>query len=218
MQKSILHLDKRQGHTYQTMFKNNHGRRIYLKLKMEDKEFFITDCVYTDRPERNGKKSVPLKFKTTQCSCDNLLNVLADELDKRFFGIEFSETENDISAEEYIRLKSSDKHKYKFLILVNSDNTYQTKLKNRIHRSIWLEIYRSGNNGVITDCHYYDRHYKRNNAYITPSGLTSITFEFSLDKILKIVNDELNCDFTDVIITKDGFGFNNSTLPICGSI
>ena len=27
-----------------------------------------------------------------------------------------------------------------------------------------------------------------------------------------------DCDFTDVIITQDSFGFNNSPLPICGSI
>lgn len=143
---------------------------------------------------------------------------MADELDKRFFGIKFSEIENNISAEEYVKLKISDKHKYKLLILVNSDDTYKTRLKNRVHRSIYIEISRNGNSGVITACHYYDRQYKRNNAYITPSGLTSITFEFSLDKILKIVNDELNCDFTDVIITKDSFGFDNTSLPICGSI
>ncbi len=81
-----------------------------------------------------------------------------------------------------------------------------------------LKIVRSGNKGTITDCHYSDRTYNRNNAYITPSGLTSITFDFSLYNILKIVNSELNCDFTDVIITQDSFGFNDSPLPICGSI
>ena len=52
----------------------------------------------------------------------------------------------------------------------------------------------------------------------TPSGLTTIYFDYSLDAILKIVNEELNCDFTDVIITKDTFGFEKSELPICGSI
>lgn len=218
MQKSVLYLNSQQRHTYQALFNNNHGRRIYLKLKMEDKEVFITDCFYTDRPERNGIKAIPLKFKTSRCTRENLLDVLANELDKRFFGIEFSEIENNISTEEYIKLKSADKHKYKFLILVNSGNTYQTRLKNRVHRSIYLEINRNDNNGVITDCHYYDRHYKRNNAYITPSGLTSITFDFNLDNICRIANNELNCDFTDVIITQDSFGFDNSTLPICGSI
>ncbi len=148
----------------------------------------------------------------------SLIDVFKNELDKTFFGIEFSDTENHLSTEEYIKLKTQVKTKYKFLILVNDNNTYKTRLKNRIHRSILLEIVRNGNKGTIIDCHYSDRTYKRNNAYITPSGLTSITFDFSLYNILKIVNSELNCDFTDVIITQDSFGFNNSPLPICGSI
>lgn len=148
----------------------------------------------------------------------SLIDVFKNELDKTFFGIEFSDTENHLSTEEYIKLKTQVKTKYKFLILVNDNNTYKTRLKNRIHRSILLEIVRNGNKGTIIDCHYSDRTYKRNNAYITPSGLTSITFDFSLYNILKIVNSELNCDFTDVIITQDSFGFNDSPLPICGSI
>lgn len=148
----------------------------------------------------------------------SLIDVFKNELDKTFFGIEFSDTENKLSTEEYIKLKTQVKTKYKFLILVNDNNTYKTRLKNRIHRSILLEIVRSGNKGTITDCHYSDRTYKRNSAYITPSGLTSITFDFSLYNILKIVNSKLNCDFTDVIITQDSFGFNDSPLPICGSI
>ena len=135
-----------------------------------------------------------------------------------FFGIEFSETESHISAEEYIKLKNQCKNKHKFLILIDDDGIVRTRLKNRIHRSIYLEISYSNNKGTITDCHYYDRAYKRNNAYITPSGLTSIFLEFSPVGILKLVNDELNCDFTDVIIAKDTFGFDNDTLPICGSI
>lgn len=148
----------------------------------------------------------------------SLIDVFKNELDKTFFRIEFSDTENKLSTEEYIKLKTQVKTKYKFLILVNDNNTYKTRLKNRIHRSILLEIVRSGNKGTIIDCHYSDRTYKRNNAYITPSGLTSITFDFSLYNILKIVNSELNCDFSDVIITQDSFGFNDSPLPICGSI
>ena len=81
-----------------------------------------------------------------------------------------------------------------------------------------LESGRSGNKRTITVCQYGDKTCQRNNAYKTPSGLTSITFDFSLYNILKIVNSELNCDFTDVIITQDSFGFNDSPLPICGSI
>ena len=218
MQKSILYLDKKQGQTYHAIFKNNHGRRLYIQLQINNNEIFISDCFYTDRHARNGHNAVPCKFHTSHCTCDSLIDVFKNELDKTFFGIEFSDTENKLSTEEYIKLKTQVKTKYKFLILVNDNNTYKTRLKNRIHRSILLEIVRNGNKGTIIDCHYCDRTYNRNNAYITPSGLTCITFDFSLYNILKIVNSELNCDFTDVIITQDSFGFNDSPLPICGSI
>ena len=43
-------------------------------------------------------------------------------------------------------------------------------------------------------------------------------FEYTPQKILEIVNNELNCDFTDLIITNDTFGFDDSNIPICGSI
>lgn len=111
---------------------------------------------------RNGHHAVPCKFHTSHCTCDSLIDVFKNELDKTFFGIEFSDTENKLSTEEYIKLKTQVKTKYKFLILVNDNNTYKTRLKNRIHRSILLEIVRSGNKGTITDCHYSDRTYKQN--------------------------------------------------------
>lgn len=44
MQKSILHLDKKQGQTYQAIFKNNHGRRLYIQLQINNNEIFISDC------------------------------------------------------------------------------------------------------------------------------------------------------------------------------
>lgn len=218
MKQSILKLDKISENRYHTVFQNNHGRRIYIRLQFRNEEALITDCFYTDIPEMNGIIPVPLKLKTKRCRRGDLLNVISNELDKRFFGIEFSENESRLSAEDYIVLQAQQKRKHKFLILVKSGDVLKTRLKNRVHRSIYLEISRNGNMGVITDCHYYDRRYKRNNAYITPSGLTSITFDFSLGNILKIVNNELNCDFTDVIITADSFGFDNDNLPICGSI
>ena len=48
MQKSILYLDKKQGQTYQAIFKNNHGRRLYIQLQINNNEIFISDCFYTD--------------------------------------------------------------------------------------------------------------------------------------------------------------------------
>lgn len=129
MQKSILYLDKKQGQTYHAIFKNNHGRRLYIQLQINNNEIFISDCFYTDRHARNGHNAVPCKFHTSHCTCDSLIDVFKNELDKTFFGIEFSDTENKLSTEEYIKLKTQVKTKYKFLILVNDNNTYKTRLK-----------------------------------------------------------------------------------------
>ena len=73
MQKSILYLDKKQGQTYQAIFKNNHGRRLYIQLQINNNEIFISDCFYTDRPARNGHNAVPCKFHTSHCTCDSLM-------------------------------------------------------------------------------------------------------------------------------------------------
>ena len=45
-----------------------------------------------------------------------------------------------------------------------------------------------------------------------------IKFKYNMEKVLEIVNNELNCDFTDVIITKDTFSFEKNDNPICGSL
>lgn len=99
MQKSILYLDKKQGQTYHAIFKNNHGRRLYIQLQINNNEIFISDCFYTDRPARNGHNAVPCKFHTSHCTCDSLIDVFKNELDKTFFGIEFSDTENKLSTD-----------------------------------------------------------------------------------------------------------------------
>lgn len=155
---------------------------------------------------------------TLQCSYDDLTDILAAEIDKRFYGIEFSDTENKLSTEEYIRLALQDKHKYKFLILVESDGVLKTRLKNRVHRTIYLEIKQSSYRGLIQNCHYCDRRYKRDDQLITPFELKTIYFDYSSEKVLEIVNNELNCDFTDIVITLDTFNFEKSNIPICGSI
>ena len=49
MQKSILYLDKKQGQTYHAIFKNNHGRRLYIQLQINNNEIFTpTDMQGTD--------------------------------------------------------------------------------------------------------------------------------------------------------------------------
>ena len=84
--------------------------------------------------------------------------------------------------------------------------------------SSYLELKKDDKRALICSCYYCDRTYTRDKSLITPAGLTSVYFEYSLDAVLNVVNDELNCDFTDVIVTPDTFGFDKTELPICGSI
>ena len=123
-----------------------------------------------------------------------------------------------LSTEEYITNYIQNCKKYKFLILIECDGVLKTRLKNRVHRTIYLEIKQNGYRGLIHNCHYCDRRYKRNNQLITPFELKTIYFDYNMEKVLEIVNNELNCDFTDVIITRDTFSFGKNDIPICGSI
>lgn len=218
MKRSILKFDKVSENTYHTIIKNNHGRKIYLKINRIGETITIIDCFYIDRPMRNGRKAIPQKWTSAKCNCNNLIDVLAGELDKHCYGIEFSETETNISAEEYISLYLQNRKKYRFLILVECNGILKTRLKNRVHRTIYLEIKQNGYRGLIENCHYCDRRYKCNNQLITPFELKTIYFDYNMEKVLEIVNNELNCDFTDVIITRDTFSFGKNDIPICGSI
>lgn len=218
MKKSILKFDKVSENTYHSIIKNNHGRKIYLRINRLGETITICNCFYIDRPMRNGSKAIPQKWTTIKCNYSNLIDVLAGELDKQFYGIEFSAKETNTSTEEYITQYMQNNEKYKFLIFVECDGVLKTRLKNRVHRTIYLEIRHNGYRALIHNCHYYDRRYKRNNQLITPFELKTIYFDYSTEKVLEIVNNELNCDFTDVIITRDTFSFEKSDIPVCGSI
>ena len=134
MNRSILTFDKTSDDTFHTIIQNNHGRRLYLKITLSGKIITICDCFYIDRPVRNGTRAIPHKQTTLQCRYDNLIDVLAAEIDKRFYGIEFSDTENKLSTEDYIRLALKNKHKYKFLILIDDNGILKTRLKNKIKK------------------------------------------------------------------------------------
>ena len=218
MKKSILKFDRVSGNTYHTIIKNNHGRKIYLRVNRFDETITISDCFYIDRSMRNGSRAIPQKWTTTKCNYNSLIDVLSKELDKYFYGMEFSEKKSNETAEEYIAHYLQNSKKYKFLILVECDGILKTRLKNRVHRTIYLEIRQNGYIGLIQSCHYCDRRYKRNNQLITPFELKTIYFDYNVEKVLEIVNNELNCDFTNVIITKDTFNFEKNDIPICGSI
>lgn len=217
MKKSILKFEKISDGVYHSIIKNSHGRRIYLKIKRLENVITICDCFYIDRSIKNDKKSVPKRWVTKECAEADLSTVLANEMDKRFYDIRFDESINPLSVAEYIENALKYKGKYKFLILISKDGVFKTRLKNRVHRNIYLEIERMGAIGLVRKCNYCDRKYK-NNRDVTPAGLNTIYFEYSSDEVLEIVNDELNCDFTDVIITSDTFDFEKRNIPVCGAI
>ena len=218
MKRSILTFDNASNDTFHTIIQNNHGRKIYLKVNRIGEAITISDCFYIDRPMRNGSRAIPQKWTTVKCNYSSLIDVLAGEFDKHFYGIEFSDKETNTSTEEYITHYLQSSKKYKFLILIEYDGVLKTRLKNRVHRTIYLEIKQNGYRGLIENCHYCDRRYKQNNQPITPFNLKTIYFDYSLEKVLEIVNNELNCDFTDVIITRDTFNFGKNDIPICGSL
>lgn len=219
MKKDHLILTKMTDCTYQSIFTNNHGRKIYLKVYIAGEVISILNCYYIDRPQWGSVKTTPQKQKNKQCRYTDFLNVLAEQLDKRFYGIEFSDNELFLRTEEFVSMYLQNRRKLKFLVFFKYDGTLKTIIKNRTHRVISLEIKLSKNQGVISQCFYCDKKYKRQHHYVTPYSLNTISFEYSKKNILKIVNEELNGDFTDVIITEDStLNIDENLIPVCGSI
>lgn len=235
MHKSILSLEKSvynsQTDTFRTIFKTQHGRELYLSLEIHDTRCTITECFYIDRNQgKTGAdryRSKPKKLQSFQFHIDELLYVIQTELDKKFYDVEVIRTNHSgLSLEQYLQAKS--KHlssKYRFLIMVGEGEHYnglplhlQTRLKNKLHRSIFIELlYYKDGKGVVNNCCYYDRKYKRQNIRITPPFLTSCFFPYTKEGILNLINNEICCDFTHMIVT-DGIDLDSNTAPLCGAI
>ena len=74
--------------------------------------------------------------------------------------------------------------------------------------------------GVVKQCFYYDRSYLRSDIKVTPPSLISCFFPYTREGILNLVNNEICCNFTHIIITDgtEGIDLDSNTTPICGSI
>lgn len=114
--------------------------------------------------------------------------------------------------------------KYNFLILIGEGDlingipiVIKTRLKNRIHRSIYIEMQYQNGKGVITDCYYYDRKYKARKNVI-PETLSTVFFEYNRQTILNIINNELNTAFTSIIFVTDGSIDIDNKVALCGNI
>lgn len=212
--------------TYRAIIKTVHSRLIYIELTIHKHVCSISDCFYIDRVRGGEYYAVPHKLITKKFSPDKLLCVISNELDRKYFGIEIVDSYSNLSKNEFIDHKlSEDKQGYKFLIFVGNGHTVngipeilQTRFKNMIHRVIYLELhYQSHGLGVVKECYYYDREYKSRNK-VMPGSLSSVFFEYSRNGILKLVNNELNTLFTDIIFVTDNSIDINSPLPLCGNV
>jgi len=130
-------------------------------------------------------------------------------LDGVFYGIRFME--NEILSEEELISRFLEKEKKKILLMLRDGETLRTVFRNKTHRSIYLEIRLDHGQALIFDCHYAD-----DRSQVVPYGLTAIRFRFSLQELLRIVNEELEGGFTDVAVSE----VHTIVLdrPICGSI
>lgn len=226
MKKQKLTLYRTTDNNFRAVIKTSHGRILYLLLNRTKDVINIIQCCYIDRVKSGKYYAVPSKQQTKRCNADELLEVVSSELDRRYYGLEFTDELADLSTESFIKNRLlSFQWGYKFLIFVGEGGTVngmsdklKTRLANRIHRKIYLEIDRyDEHKGVVTKCCYYDRQYKsRDN--VTPQMLTSVFVDYDRKSITDMVNRELNCDFTDLIIINDTIGFDNSNYALCGNI
>ena len=114
---------------------------------------------------------------------------------------------------------------YKFLLFVGSGEAVnglpmklQTRLANRLHRRIYLEVnHHHDAVGIVSSCHYYDRTYRQRTKVI-PQMLTTVFVPFERNSILQMVNRELDCDFTDLVVIDNTIDFEGNSYALCGNI
>ena len=94
----------------------------------------------------------------------------------------------------------------------------RTRLKNKLHRSVYVELaYYKDGKGVVNQCCYYDREYRRQDIKITPPMLISCFFPYTREGILSLLNHEICCDFTHMLVT-EGLDLDSNTTPLCGAV
>lgn len=219
---------------YRTLIKTAHGRKIYLELSIYDKICHINNCFYYDR--NTGRKNFPARPLKLRTRCfpytkKALLSVVEKELDRKFYGVELvkSPATFDLNEEAYITFHNPKATApYRFLIFVGGGGELsfglpallQTRLKNKLHRAIYVELaYYNNGQGVVQDCHYYDRRYKTNGKKVAPPSLVSCFFPYTRSGILKLVNNELECDFTHLLIAPEHeVDIFQNVQPLCGNL
>ena len=226
MKKQQLILHKTENGNYRSVIKTKHGRLIYLEISQGNNGLLVKNCYYLDRVKGGEYYSSPQKLITRDFSFNEMLDVIASELNRRYFGVEITDKFTELTRDEFIdlQLKAMQK-KYNFLIFVGMGelidgipSVIKTRFKNSIHRSIYIEMrYKSNGKGVISDCHYYDRKY-RERSKVIPEMLSTVFFKYNRQAILNIINNELNTAFTHIIFVTDGSLDIDNEIALCGNV
>ena len=197
---------------YRCLLKNQHGRKIYMKLKTENKKWIVSECWYIDRNiGKTGdkrKSAKPLLWQTNELdsNIENLKHLLVEELDMTpFLEIDFVENADTISmsSEEYISHHTAE-DKYRFLILIKSETEQgiflESVFKNKTHRRIYIKLaLHKDKKAYIVSCHYCDRVYKQYEKK-TPETLVEGYIENTeRNVILRWFNSQFTCDFITVL-------------------
>ena len=206
---------------FHTVLRSRHGRRIYLALDLAEDEdtCMIRECMYVDRE----REVCPRRLETRLFSVSVLSQVLMRELDcctgDYILGDNSYHFCDPITKDELIARARWEERPY-VLILLRMGNRLYTCFKNRHRRAICLEVTVNPEltgRAVITKCCYCDQRARRSGRSVTPRGLTTISFDYSLENLLAMINTELEGGFS-AAVTADEYQLPDLWHPFCGRI
>ena len=105
MKKQELILYKIQNGKYRSVIKTKHGRLIYLEIRKCNSTVSVIELIYIDRMRCGKYDRVPEKFVTRDFNYNEILDVIASELDRRYFGVEIDDKFADLNRDEFIDLQ-----------------------------------------------------------------------------------------------------------------
>ena len=124
MKKKQLLLHKTQSGTYRSVFKTKHGRLIYLEVIVDDNSVHIKDCYYIDRKRAGEYYARPKKLTSRDFSFNEILDVVASQLDRKFYGVDIRDKFTDLTETEFIDTQLATMQiNYNFLIFIGEGNT-----------------------------------------------------------------------------------------------